>query len=123
MKNKLTVETKERLIEALLVGATKRIACSYAGISTATLDKWLTEAVDSDAPLLNDLYEEYQIATGVSAVKWLKKVEDEAEKNWKAATWKLERVFPDEYGRSNNYRVQGSGDGTDDPITFKVVYE
>jgi transposase len=87
-----TPENAKRLMDALRMGATYEIACGYAGISTDTFQRWRA----ADAAFAAQIKE----AEGAAAVGWLAKIEKAANDNvWQAAAWKLERRYPEQYGR------------------------
>jgi len=92
-KPKFTKETIGKLVDAIRKGATHDLACKYAGIDNATLYRWMQEKSE-----FGDAIRE---AEGAAAFGWLSKIEEAAEDgNWKAAAWKLERRYPQDYGRS-----------------------
>jgi hypothetical protein len=91
-KTKYTPETVDKLTQAIRLGATYKLACDYAGISQETFSQWRnTKPEFSDA---------VQKAEGTGVLLWLTKIEQAAsEGNWQAAAWKLERRYPQDYGR------------------------
>ena len=98
-KSKYTPETVDKITQAIRLGATYKLACDYAGISEDTFANWKR--------LHSDFSEAIKTAEGGAVVGWLAKIEKAAtEGNWQAAAWKLERRYPDMYGRQ---RVEVSG--------------
>jgi len=96
---KRTPEVERRLLEALRVGSTFRLAAAYAGIDHATLYRWL----EKDATLATRIKE----AEGAAVVGWLAKIEKAAsDGNWQAAAWKLERRYPEDFGRRERLDVR-----------------
>lgn len=88
---KLTPDVKERVLTAIRLGATYELACQYAGVSRRTL---LTYRKD------RDFCAEVEKAEGQAVVGWLAKIEKAAsDGEWTAAAWKLERRYPELYGR------------------------
>lgn len=88
---KYTPETVKKIVDAIRVGATFRLACMYGGIDQSTFENWRKKYSDfSDA--INQ-------AEGQGALTWLARIEEAAKVNWQAAAWKLERKYPREYGR------------------------
>jgi hypothetical protein len=74
------------------LGATYAHACNYAGISYETFRRWSRENL-----AFHDAVKE---AEGKATVGWLAKIEKAAsDGNWTAAAWKLERRYPNDYGR------------------------
>lgn len=104
-------DVTEKLIQAIELGAIHEHACNYAGISTTTFNKWRKEK-----PGFEQLMVE---AEGRAAIKWLAKIEKEASRGtWQAAAWKLERRYPEVYGRTYRTTEQtGPGGG---PIRHTV---
>lgn len=91
-----------KIIEAIGVGATYQIAAGHAGISVDTLDRWRKRYAD----FADMLFE----AEGKAAVKWLSKIE--LDPSWQSSAWKLERRYPNEYGKTiSEQRVTGPDGG------------
>jgi hypothetical protein len=91
----------DKLVNAILLGATYELAAMYAGISTDTFERWRKKATTAPAGTpLAVLGERLREAEGRAAIGWLAKIEKVAsEGNWQAAAWKLERRYPETYGR------------------------
>ena len=90
-RSKYTPDVVERITQALAVGATYQLACDYAGISYQTFLNWQESKVE--------FFEAVKEAEGRAAVRWLSRIEKAAEDTWQAAAWKLERRYPEMYGR------------------------
>lgn len=98
-KSKCTPERQQAVLQALSVGATHRLACHYAGISHECLYNWLRLGERGRQPYA-DFSAAMKKAEGQAAIGWLAKIEASANAGeWQAAAWKLERRYPDEYGR------------------------
>lgn len=92
---KYTPEVAKKITDAIRLGATYQLACNYAGISTDSFARWRARYADFAARVKE--------AEGVGAVGWLVKIEQAAAAgNWQAAAWKLERRYPEQYGRLVN---------------------
>ena len=84
---------RERILEAIRLGSTYELAAYYGGMSYQTFNEWVKADVE-----FSDAVKE---AEGEAALKWLKKIESAANQgNWFAAAWKLERRYPNQYGRT-----------------------
>jgi hypothetical protein len=98
----------------------------YAGISQKTFERWRAKAETApEHSPLGQLRERLRQAEGRAAIGWLAKIEKAAtEGNWQACAWKLERRWPETFGRTFNKLAftdaTGERDGT---LTLKVVYE
>jgi transposase len=92
----------DKLEQAILIGATYELAALYAGVSKRTFERWRKEFdTAKDGTPLAQLRDRLLQAEGRAAVTWLAKIEKAAsEGNWQAASWKLERRYPDQYGRT-----------------------
>lgn len=91
-KTKYTQDTIDRLTQAIELGASRTMACQFASISFQTFSVWM-----NDKPEFSDAIKKAE-ATG--ALKWLARIEQAAsDGSWQAAAWKLERRFPEEFGR------------------------
>lgn len=118
---KYTPDTVKRVVEAIRMGSTYRLACMYAGISEDTFSLWQKKHTD-----FTDAIKE---AEGKAVVGWLAKIEQAANEGaWQAAAWKTERRYPKEYGKQaidlnhsgaiGRYEVEigSKGDSTDPDI-------
>src|SRR5262245_46793858 len=92
----------EKLEQAILIGATYELAALYAGISPKTLERWRKQATTAkEGTVLAQLRDRLTQAEGRAAIGWLAKIEKAAnEGNWQAASWKLERRYPEQFGRT-----------------------
>jgi transposase len=92
----------EKLEQAILIGATYELAAKFAGISHDTFDRWRKAAVTAKPGTpLAELRDRLEQAEGRAAIGWLAKIEKAAnEGNWQAASWKLERRYPEQFGRT-----------------------
>lgn len=102
-RTKYSSEVVKRITDAVAIGATYELACKYAGVSYELFRQWRERNLA--------FLEAVQEAEGRAAVGWLAKIEKAAnEGTWQAAAWKLERRYPQEYGRTvQDQRVQHSG--------------
>jgi hypothetical protein len=113
-KSKYSPECVARIVEAIEQGSTYELAASYAGIHYDTFRVWQAEK-----PAFS---EAVKAAEGRAALKWLKLIEQAAKDgSWQAAAWKLERRYPEKYGRTVvNNQVTGEAGG---PIRLIVDHQ
>jgi len=91
--SKYTDELVTKLCQAIELGATYELACNYAGITFETFRQWREKKPEFAARVHE--------AEGKATVKWLAKIEQAATDGaWQAAAWKLERRYPQQYGRT-----------------------
>lgn len=100
---KLTVESCQRILDAIEMGASFKVAAKFANMDVRTLHEWRTQGrADLDAGLDTEfarLTEAIEIARGNAGMKYLRNIEGAMHKDWRAAAYKLERMFP-EYQKS-----------------------
>lgn len=90
---KYSQDVVDRVAHALARGATYAIAAAYGGISYETFNDWRAKK-----PQFSEAVKE---AEAGAAVSWLEVIEEAADDGtWQAAAWKLERRYPQEYGRT-----------------------
>jgi len=103
---KLTPETQAKIVQALKLGATYQHACNYAGIHYDSLREWILKAERGEGAVYSEFSEAVQKAQGAATIGWLAKIEKAADDgNWTAAAWKLERCYPDDYGKRTNIQL------------------
>lgn len=98
-KTKYTPERVQKITQAIALGATQRLACLYAGVGHTAFHEWMERKPE--------FAEAVKEAEGRGAIGWLAKIEKAAnDDTWQAAAWKLERRYPQEYGKQVQ-EVQG----------------
>lgn len=98
--SKLTPQVHNRIIEAIKQGATYDLASKYGGIAYNTFNEWMKRGAQEDEGPFRDFYDAVKLAEGQAAMHWLSLIQMAAHGgNWQAAAWKLERRYPNEYGR------------------------
>ncbi len=96
---KLTPETQERIVRAIRVGATYELAAQFGGITYQTFLNWMTRGQGSRRGRYFEFFEAVKRAEGEAAIKWLALIDKAAATTWQAAAWKIERRYPQWYGR------------------------
>lgn len=95
---KYVPEIIEKVLNAIAVGAPFTHACNYAGISFETFNEWRKQ--------YSEFSESVKEAEGKAVVGWLARIEQAAKDgNWTAAAWKLERRYPETFGRRDKVTV------------------
>jgi len=88
---KRTPQLEKDLLAAIETGAPYRIACMACGISADSFANWRRKD-----PVFAKRVE---VAAGKTALRLLKKIEKNADENFSAAAWVLERRFPESFSR------------------------
>ena len=97
--SKLTPETQARIVQAIEVGATYELAAQFGGIAYNTFNEWMKKGEAAKSGRFLDFYEAVKAAEGKAAIKWLALIDKAAAETWQAAAWKLERRYPETFGR------------------------
>lgn len=101
-RSKLTPQTQKRILDAIKLGATYELAAKYGGISYETFNEWR-----KGKPAFSEALAQ---AEGDGALIWLAKIEKAAsDGDWRAAAWKMERRYPDTYGRTVSEQQHSGG--------------
>lgn len=94
---KFTPSVRGKIVEAIRQGNYIETACRNAGVHPTTFYKWEEKAREGD-PLFIKFFEEVELARAFAESKMVDIVINEAERNWKAATWWLERAAKERWG-------------------------
>lgn len=103
-----TEERAQRIIEAVRRGLTYKQAAAYGGISYATLNRWRIRGRDENSgpEEFREFWRQLEQANGEAAFQFLGSISTAAEEgDWKAASWFLERRFPDQWGRNPGVQI------------------
>jgi transposase len=113
----------DKLEQAILIGATYELAAMYAGISKRTFQTWREKAATAKpGTALAELRDRLEQAEGRAAIGWLAKIERVAnEGDWHAAAWKLERRYPEQFGRTMQ-KIAFTDPSGEQPAEMAVVY-
>lgn len=119
---KLTPEVTEKFLTALKAGSYIETAAAYAGIHKDTLYEWLKKGSRdqaeghsrTSAALFSDAVGKAMADCEMVDLATIRKA---SKMNWQAAAWRLERRFPDRWGR-RSFEVSGPKGG---PIPVQDV--
>lgn len=101
---KFTPETRNEILRALRRGAFRLHAAHHARIGYATLNDWLNIG-EADIKAGNEdteharFVEDVKAAEAAPVIKDLAVIEVASARNWQAAAWRLERRWPNLFGR------------------------
>ena len=116
---KLTKDVQKQICDAIRLGATYKLAAQYGGISYVTFNTWMADGEAADDGDFLEFFNAVKKAESDGALKWLRKIEASANTgNWTAAAWKLERRYPNDYGRQV-HEISGK-DGKE--FVLRVIY-
>jgi hypothetical protein len=104
-KSKLTPELQEKILLHLRVGAYVETAAACAGIHKDTFYEWMKKGARGIAPYAA-FADAVHKAIAESESRDLATVLRASTKYWQAAAWRLERRFPEKYGRNDRVKVE-----------------
>ena len=120
---KLTPELQDEIIKVIRSGNYIETACAYVGINKSTFYDWLKRGArekdriaknprakvrKSEKPFV-DFSNAIEKALAHAEIRDVAIIGKAAEENWQAAAWRLERKFPDRWGRKDKYSLEHSG--------------
>lgn len=111
--SKLTPEVQDKVVQAILAGNYQDTAAQYAGIGTTTFYRWMEKGAEDDAPqMYRDFREAVESANATAEVRDVALITQAAQSGtWQAAAWKLERKFPQRWGRFQRTEITGRDGG------------
>lgn len=110
-KTKLTPDVAQAIVTAIQAGNYQDTAAAHAGVHPATFYRWMERgAADSKAPY-REFREAVEKALAFAEVRDVALIAKAAETYWQAAAWRLERKFPDRWGRKERQEVTGASGG------------
>lgn len=121
---KLTPDVQARICQAVQLGATYELAAQYGGVAYETLRSWLRAGEQRPNSPHAAFSAALKEAEGKGVLGWLAKIEKAAsDGEWTAAAWKLERRYPQTYGRRVQEvtgRVEVVTDGVRDRLASRL---
>ena len=109
---KLSPEIQEKIIVAVRNGNYIETAAQFAGINKDTLYRWLHLGAQQDTGAYHDFSDALHKALAQSEMMDVATITRASADQWQAAAWRLERKFPDRWGRTVkvNFSVMTDGD-------------
>lgn len=108
---KLTPELQNEICRVIRAGNYIETASAYAGISKDTLYRWLKQGKRAKRGKYRDFSDAVEKALAESEIRDVTIIAKAAEDNWQAAAWRLERKFPDRWGRKERVQADVSHSG------------
>lgn len=107
-KTKLTPETQQRICKALRAGTYRKTAAATAGIGEKTFYTWLARGETENAGAYHYFVEAVQLAEAEGEAHLLATIHAASKLDWRAASWILERKYPDRWGRRDALAMTGT---------------
>lgn len=116
---KLTPDVQQKIVEAIKMGNYIETAAAYAGISKNTLYDWMKRGAREkeritgtnrkpkagEAPFVQ-FSDAIEKAMADAEVRDVLIIANAAKENWQAAAWRLERKYPDRWGRKDKVHAE-----------------
>lgn len=118
--SKLTPESQARIVQAIEVGATYELAAQFGGVVYTTFNDWMKRGEDAKSGRFYEFYNAIKAAEGKAAIKWLALIDKAATDSWQAAAWKLERRYPETFGRRVVQNELSGNIGVNADITYSA---
>lgn len=119
---KLDAEVQKKIIAAVKAGAFIETAAISAGICRATFQNWLRKGEAQKNGIYRDFFDAVNEAFADVSIKDIGLIGLAAERDWRAAAYRLEKRMPKEYG--DRSRVELSAPDGESPAlpVIKVVF-
>lgn len=98
---KLTPELQNEICKVIRAGNYIETAAAFAGVSKQTLYNWMRKGRQAKSGKYREFLDAVKKALAESEVRDVMIIAKAAEENWQAAAWRLERKFPDRWGRKD----------------------
>lgn len=119
---KLTKEVQAKICNAIRAGNYMETASAYAGISKSTLYEWLRRGerekqrvaennrarIRKSEQIYVEFSDSVEKALAESEVRDVALIAKASETQWQAAAWRLERRFPERWGKKDNVQLEGN---------------
>lgn len=104
--SKISPEIQARVVQAIQAGNYLEVAAAYAGLSKDTLYRWMKAGARSSSGPYREFSDAIQKALADAEVRDVALIaKAAADGEWTAAAWRLERKFPDRWGRRVRHDV------------------
>jgi transposase len=106
---KLTPEIMAKICDALRAGNYRETAAAFAGVRKSTFYEWLRRGARARKGIYRDLHDAVEKALADSEARDVMLIGKAAgEGDWQAAAWRLERKFPDRWGRRERHDIDAN---------------
>lgn len=103
---KLTKEIQLAITEYVRAGNYVETAAAAAGISKNTLYDWLKRGAKEPQTIYGEFSDAVQKALAQSEIDDLRRLEEHSADHWQAVAWRLERRFPEKWGRKDKLAAE-----------------
>lgn len=112
-KLKLTPELQTQITQLIQSGITIEVAARAVGITPASYYLWMKEGEadhkEGKQTVKSEFFEAVFKATSLSEIFLVQIIQKQAPSDWRAASWLLERRFPDRYAAQQRTETKHTG--------------
>ena len=101
----------KKIADAVRAGNYIETAAAYAGIHKDTLYQWLKKGAREESGIYREFSDAIKEALAYSEMEDGKTIKRQSRKNWQAAAWRLERRFPQRWGKKETLSADFSVSG------------
>lgn len=131
---KINPTVQAELLKMIQAGNYMETAASYVGISTSTLRDWIrrgereaqrfiddpkSRPIKSETPFM-EFSQAVKKAQASAEIRDVILIGDAARESWQAAAWRLERKYPEKWGKKERHEVSGPSGG---PVQIEEIRE
>lgn len=110
---KLTPELQAKICDAIRAGNYCETAAAFGGIDKTTLYDWMRRGARARHGIYADFSHAVEKALADAEARDVALIaKAAADGHWQAAAWRLERKFPDRWGRRERHQVDANIQGT-----------
>lgn len=98
---KLTKEIQDTICKAIRAGAYIETASALAGLDKTTFYDWLRRGEREQEGIYFDFSHSIKKAIAEAEMRDILRIDQAAQENWTASAWRLERRFPQRWGKKD----------------------
>ena len=106
---KLTSELEARIVALIRVGNYIETAAATCGINKTTLYDWLKRGARANSGPYHEFSNAVEKALAEAEARDVARIDQAINENWQVAAWRLERKFPERWGRKDRQQIEHSG--------------
>lgn len=106
---KLTPETQAKICDAIRAGNYLETSAAFAGIDKSTLYAWLRKGAAAKRGIHVEFSRAIEKAMADAEARDVALIgKAAADGTWQASAWRLERKYPDRWGRTERHRIDAT---------------
>lgn len=109
-KTKLTDEVCEAICKNIIEGNTVKYSVQKEGLDESTYYKWIKKGEEAKSGKFFQFVQSIKKAKEEAKSELVKDIKAHGKKNWQSLAWLLERMYPNEFGRRENVKMEHKGE-------------